>query len=87
VTDAVSKFPKSKADGTSTSKRIDSGLTTGPGAGLPVNDKLFITMEIRNNPGLVNTGSIPLVNGGTIKTNSTNLLFGIAYKLGAGKIE
>lgn len=44
-------------------------------------------MEIRNNPGLFNTGSIPVTNGGTIKIKSTNLLSGIAYKLGTRNIE
>jgi len=87
VTDAINEFPKSKTDNTSNFKRIDLGLTTGLGAGLPLNDKLLITLEIRNNLGLYNISSLPVANDGTIKTNSTNLMFGIAYKFGTRNIE
>jgi hypothetical protein len=86
-TDAINEFPKSKTDNTSNFTRIDLGLTTGLGAGLPINDKLLITLEIRNNLGLYNISSHPVANDGTIKTNSTNLLFGIAYKFGTRNIE
>ncbi len=87
VTDAINEFPKSKSNNTSNFNSIDFGLTTGLGAGLPVKDELLITLEIRNNLGLYNISSLPVANDGSIKTNSINLLIGIAYRFGIRNIN
>lgn len=78
--------PKTKIDNTSLNKRFDYGLSTGLGFVIPIKDKFAFSIEIRNNLGLFNTSAVSVVNNGTIKTNSTNLLFGFTYKLGR-KIE
>ncbi len=67
-------------DNTDDFKRLDFGITTGLGMSFPIQDKLLLTIEIRNNLGMVNTSHISIVNDGSIKTISTNLLFGIAYR-------
>jgi len=82
VVKAFNEFPKSTSDNTVYYERIDVGLTAGLGVGLPIKEKLLLTLEIRNNLGLYNVSKLPVINDGTIKTNSTNLLIGIAYQLG-----
>ena len=69
---------------TNSYNRFDAGITTGLGISIPVKEKILISCEIRNNIGLSNlvkdpTDSYP----NKIKTNSTNLLIGFTYKLGA----
>ena len=73
---------KIEFDNTDNFERLDYGLTTGFGANFPINNKLLLSLEIRNNLGLLNISAIPIENEGTIKTNSTNLLIGIAYRFG-----
>ena len=67
-------------DNTDDFKRLDFGITTGLGMSIPIQDKLLLTVEIRNNLGMVNTSHISIANDGSIKTISTSLLFGIAYR-------
>ena len=82
-----SYFPKQTGDNTSNDKRFDTGLALGLGFSTPIKDKFSITCEIRNNLGLYNVSAIPVFENGTIKTNSTNLLCGFAYKLGTRMTE
>lgn len=82
VTEAFSEYPKTETDNTDKFKRIDFGVTTGLGARIPIKSKIFLSIEIRNNLGLTNISSLPVVNDGSIKTNSTNVLFGIEYRFG-----
>jgi hypothetical protein len=67
---------------TSSYKRIDTGLSTGIGFSVPIKTKFAISFEVRNNLGLNNVSALPILNNGTIKTNSTNFLLGLTYKLG-----
>jgi hypothetical protein len=71
----------SSTDYTETYKRLDMGISAGIGAGLPITERAMLTMEVRHNLGLYNISDVPVYNGGTVKTKSTNLLIGIAYKL------
>jgi hypothetical protein len=61
---------------------VDFGLSTGLGLLYPLKSKIVLSFELRNNLGLYNVSALPVINDGTIKTNSTNLIFGLAYKLG-----
>jgi hypothetical protein len=61
---------------------FDLGLSCGLGVEIPVTNNLLISCEIRDNLGLLNIGKGEVYNDGSIKTNSTNLLIGFAYKLG-----
>lgn len=63
-------------------KQFDAGITAGLGVTIPIKEKIYISCEIRNNLGFLNISKVPVVNDGTIKTNSTNLLVGLAYKFG-----
>ncbi len=71
-------------DNSSNYKKTDLGLSVGIGFEYPLKNKFGLSFEVRNNLGLVNISNIPLYNDGSIMTNSTNFLFGFAYKLGAG---
>jgi len=82
IIEAYGEHPKREFDDTDYYKRTDLGITTGLGARFPIKNKLFLSIEIRNNFGLTNISSFTVVNDGAIKTNSTNLLFGIEYRFG-----
>ena len=69
-------------DETSLFKRFDAGITTGIGFSVPIKAQYSLSFEVRNNLGLINTSSVPVMNDGTIKTNSTNFLFGFTYNIG-----
>lgn len=62
-------------------KRYDLGISAGLGFILTSSDKRAYFIEIRNNLGLVNISDTPVYNNGTIKTNSTNFLIGVAFFL------
>jgi hypothetical protein len=58
------------------------GIVTGLGIAIPIKERFSLSFELRNNYGLSN------INKNTdksfsIKTNSTSLLIGFAYKFGA----
>ena len=87
VTEAFGDNPKTETDNTDNFEKLDFGITTGLGASFPIYNRLLISLEIRNNLGLTNISSVPVVNDGVIKTNSTNFLIGVAYKFGTGVNE
>lgn len=62
--------------------RFDTGVTLGCGITVPVKNKLLLSVELRNNTGLYNIDKPDIYNSPVINTSSTNLLLGIAYKLG-----
>lgn len=63
-------------------KRFDTGISAGIGMSIPFKTKFDLSFELRNNLGLYNTSAVLAENDGTIKTNSTVLLFGFGYKFG-----
>ena len=80
-------YPNINIDNTRNDKRLDLGATAGFGLSIPIKDKFLISWEIRDNYGLLNVSKVPVVNDGTVKTNSTNLLIGFAYRLGTRQTE
>lgn len=74
-------IPKTVSDNTKNDKPLDLGITAGAGVAIPIKEKIYISCEIRNNLGLYNVSKVPIYNNGSIKTNSTNFLVGVAYKL------
>ena len=81
----VINIGNAKKDHTDLYKRFDTGISAGVGIAIPIKEKFIFTCEVRNNLGLYNVNippKTPVVSDGTIKTNSTNLLFGFAYKIG-----
>ena len=75
-------FPTWTSDDTYLCKDFDFGLTTGLGLLLPIKQKFALSLEVRNNLGLYNTSAVPVINNGTIKTNSTNFMINLVYKFG-----
>ena len=73
--------PAKTENNTENFKRFDTGVTTGLGLSISIIDKLMVSLEIRNSTGLLNVSDLPIGNNGSIKTNSTNLLIGLTYKL------
>jgi hypothetical protein len=62
-------------------KSLDFGITLGAGVQVPMKEKIALSFEVRNNLGMNDISTLPISNNGTIKTNSTQLLLGIVYKL------
>ena len=69
-------------DDISNDKRFDTGISAGIGMSVPIKTKFDLSFELRNNLGLFNTSAVSVVNDGTIRTNSTVLIFGFGYKVG-----
>jgi len=68
-------------DITSFYKKIDGGLSIGIGTKFQLNDKNNLNIEIRDNYGLVNISDVAVVDGGTIKTNSFNLILSWDFEI------
>ncbi len=71
-----------KVDNTLLDKRMDAGITAGVGFRFFFGAKCDFSIEARDNLGLMNVSAVPVYGGGSIKTNSANLLVGFTYKLG-----
>lgn len=80
-------LPAHTTDNIDNDKRFDTGVTAGLGLSIPIRDKFLISCEIRNNLGLYNVSKVQVIDNGTIKTNSTNLLIGFTYKFGVRQTE
>ncbi|BBE20684.1 hypothetical protein AQPE_4878 [Aquipluma nitroreducens] len=76
------KVPKKVMDFTSLQKRNDFGVSAGLGLLVPFKQNIAFSFELRNNLGVYNVDAGHVINGGQIKTNSTNFLFGFVYKFG-----
>ncbi len=66
-------------------RQLDAGITSGLGFSVPIQPQISLSFELRNNIGLLNIGDAPVtpaISDGNIKTNSTTLLAGIAYRFG-----
>lgn len=53
---------------------LDFGLNLGVGKRIAINSKNNLNIEIRNNLGLINTSKVPVINNGSVKNNSFNLI-------------
>lgn len=74
--------PKTKTDNTSSFKRFDFGVSAGLGLLVPIEQNFALSFEARNNVGYYNVSDVPVINGGSIETVSTNFMFGFVYKFG-----
>src|ERR1035437_7314797 len=73
----------SSTDNTSNYKSFDTGLSAGLGFSIPIYRHFLFSFEARNNTGILNIEK-PVANSNPVlRTNSTNLLLGIVYKLGS----
>jgi outer membrane protein with beta-barrel domain len=80
----VTGIPVNYQNGSTTAsyKRLDAGVSIGLGLSVPLGEKLLLSVEVRDNLGLLNISEFPVYKDKFIKTNSTNLLVGLAYRLG-----
>ena len=62
-------------------KKFDAGISGGMGVSLPIKAHFTLSLEIRNNLGLMNISDLPVYGDGSIKTNVTQLLLGVSYKI------
>lgn len=65
-----------ESNNTASYNSLDAGISLGTGLQYPMNEKWFLSSEIRGNMGLFSTTPF-----GDTKVNSVNLLLGIAYRL------
>jgi hypothetical protein len=75
----VSGFGSSDVITTKNNKKTDFGLSFGLGKNFDLKNKKTFYIEIRENLGLNNTSKIDVWNGGQVKTNAINLLFGLSF--------
>ena len=61
-------------------KKTDFGISLGIGAQLPLDEKHFFTLEVRDDFGMLDTGGVPDHLGGEMKTNTLKLI--LAWNLG-----
>lgn len=64
---------------TKDNKKIDFGLSFGVGKNFEFSNNKTFHLEIRDNLGLTNTSKMDVWNGGTVKTNSLNLIAGLTF--------
>lgn len=68
-------------DITSLNKKIDGGLSLGIGTKFQLNSKNILSIELRDNYGLLNISEVSVLDNGTIKTNSLNLILSWDFEL------
>ena len=73
-------YPNDDSDVVTELKKIDFGLSLGIGTNISLNEKNDITIEIRDDFGIVDTGGVPKHVGGKVKTNTIKLI--LAWNLG-----
>jgi hypothetical protein len=70
---------------TSAYKKVDIGLSLGFGIEIPVKQKFYFNVELRQNIGLLNINQTALPANANVQTNSTTLLFGFSYRFNRTK--
>ena len=66
-------------DNTDSMKEFDFGLSFGVGKRIKLSEKNILEIEVRNNLGLSNISDVTVINNGSIKTNSLNLILGLTF--------
>ncbi|MBF8148776.1 PorT family protein [Winogradskyella sp. F6397] len=57
-------------------KKIDFGLSVGIGTIIALNEKNELTIELRDDLGVIDTGGVPEIYEGSINTNAVKLILG-----------
>jgi hypothetical protein len=86
VQKAFDNNPELKIDNTDQYRSIDLGATVGLGITIPFEKDFLLSLELRNNIGLINIGDGPLTVDNGLKTYALDLLVGFAYQFG-GRIN
>ncbi|WCO00705.1 porin family protein [Psychroserpens ponticola] len=69
-------FPNEDSDSYTEQKKIDFGFSLGIGTNISLNEKNDITIEIRDDLGIIDTGYVPKSVKGTVKTNAVKFILG-----------
>lgn len=72
-------YDERSSDQTDNYKSLDFGLTFGFGKTFKLKNNDEISVEIRENLGLSDISDVPVVNNGSIKTNSLNLICNYSF--------
>ena len=68
-------------DSTVLNKKMDLGLSIGIGTIFRFDDKNNLSIELRNNLGLINISDVKVYRNETVKTNSLNLILGWNFEM------
>ncbi len=68
-------------DDSDTFKTIDFGVNLGIGTRIAINEKSDLNIELRDCLGLTNISKVPVIDNGTVKTNSLALVVGWQFGL------
>ena len=69
-------YPNEDSEVVTEQKKLDFGLSIGIGTNISLNEKNDITIEIRDDLGIIDTGGVPKHVNGTVKTNTLKLILG-----------
>ena len=69
-------YPNELTDGLTDQKKIDFGLSGGIGIDIALDERNALTIEIRDDFGVIDTGGVPEQIKGTVKTNMVKLMVG-----------
>lgn len=72
---------KIKDDSNDVFKTVDFGWSIGIGKKFKITEKNNLSIELKENLGLMNISNVPVQGNGTVKTNSFNLILGYEFKL------
>ncbi|NHN27180.1 PorT family protein [Flavobacterium jejuense] len=72
---------KIKEDSNDVFKKVDFGWSLGIGKKFKITEKNNLSIELRDNLGLLNISDVPVEGNGTVKTNSFSLILGYEFKL------
>lgn len=70
------EYPIDDSNALTEQKKIDFGLSVGIGTSISLNGKNDLSIEIRDDFGVIDTGGVPTHVGGTVKTNTVKLIVG-----------
>ncbi|MDT0293790.1 porin family protein [Mesonia ostreae] len=69
-------FPNEGSNNQTEQKKFDFGASLGIGTSISINEKNDITIEVRNDFGIIDTGGVPDHVEGEVKTNAFKLIVG-----------
>ncbi|AUC81517.1 porin family protein [Lacinutrix sp. Bg11-31] len=69
-------YPNDNSDFITDLKNIDFGLSLGIGTNISLNEKNDLTIELRDDFGIIDIGGVSRQAGGTAKTNAIKLVLG-----------
>lgn len=79
--DAIKNLPEVNSNETKSYKKTELGLSLGIGLNYSISYKQALSIEARNNLGLINISTVPIIHNGTIKSNVFCFIVGYNYKL------